>query len=70
MGASQTMLDRAEKRVGIRPDWLGADTAWSDRPSQPNRASTGSAFGTNHPRRRCSDHLAVNEGKVFVEIGQ
>jgi transposase len=28
VGASRTMLDRTEKRFGIRPDWLAADTAY------------------------------------------
>jgi hypothetical protein len=28
VGASQTMIDRTEKRFGIRPDWLAADTAY------------------------------------------
>ena len=27
VGASQTLLGRTEKRFGIRPDWLAADTA-------------------------------------------
>lgn len=28
VGASQTMLDRTEKRFGIKPDWIAADTAY------------------------------------------
>ncbi|WP_371931469.1 hypothetical protein [Roseovarius sp. MMSF_3359] len=28
VGASQTILDRTERRFGIRPDWLAADTAY------------------------------------------
>ena len=28
VGASQRMIDRTEKRFGIRPDWLAADTAY------------------------------------------
>jgi hypothetical protein len=28
VGASQTMIDHTEKRFGIRPDWLAADTAY------------------------------------------
>jgi transposase len=30
VGASRTMLDRTEKRFGIRPDWLAADTAYGN----------------------------------------
>ena len=30
VGASLTMLDRTEKRFGIRPDWLAADTAYGN----------------------------------------
>jgi len=28
VGASQTMLDRTERRFGIKPDWIAADTAY------------------------------------------
>lgn len=28
VGASQTMLDRTEKRFGIKPDWIAGDTAY------------------------------------------
>ncbi|WP_394707414.1 transposase [uncultured Celeribacter sp.] len=30
VGASRTMLDRTEKRFGIRPDWIAADTAYGN----------------------------------------
>ena len=30
VGASRIMLDRTEKRFGIRPDWLAADTAYGN----------------------------------------
>ncbi len=30
VGASRTTLDRTEKRFGIRPDWLAADTAYGN----------------------------------------
>lgn len=30
VGASRTMLDRTEKRFGIKPDWLAADTAYGN----------------------------------------
>lgn len=30
VGASRTMLDRTEKRFGIRPEWLAADTAYGN----------------------------------------
>lgn len=30
VGASRTVLDRTEKRFGIRPDWLAADTAYGN----------------------------------------
>ena len=30
VGASRTILDRTQKRFGIRPDWLAADTAYGN----------------------------------------
>lgn len=30
VGASRTMIDRTEKRFGIRPEWLAADTAYGN----------------------------------------
>ncbi len=30
VGAARTMIDRTEKRFGIRPEWLAADTAYGN----------------------------------------
>jgi len=30
VGAARTMLDRTERRFGVRPDWLAADTAYGN----------------------------------------
>ena len=33
VGASQTMIERTEKKFGIKPDWLVADTAYGSAPN-------------------------------------
>lgn len=50
VGASQTMLDRTEKRFGVRPDWLAADTAYG---SSDTLGWLVKKLGTSHnPARR------------------
>ncbi len=45
--ASQTMIDRAEARFGIKPSWLAADTAYGSGPNLefPLTASLGNDGG-------------------------